>query len=219
MRNGRHYNSYIQQDYNRGHRFSFSVLEYCTQSQLNQRKNYWIRQLNTFNHGYNQTGRNRNRTMRTSRPSYTSYSSTSNQISSNIKKEINASNLNKQLSYVESIHSYPINTEIRSLRTYNISSSSYMHPTMTFGLNTSLYLLPKIPMQPRIFDPRVGFFTDGHYKYSDNQQQVERCTFVTLYFWATQGVDIPQVAKRNAVITKHLFLMIQLVIFLIAKIH
>lgn len=88
MRNGRHYNSYIQQDYNRGHRFSFSVLEYCTQSQLNQRKNYWIRQLNTFNHGYNQTGRNRNRTMRTSRPSYTSYSSTSNQISSNIKKEI-----------------------------------------------------------------------------------------------------------------------------------
>lgn len=100
-------------------------------------------------------------------------------ITPNIKKEINASNLNKQLSYVESIHSYPINTEIRSLRTYNISSSSYMHPTMTFGLNTSLYLLPKIPMQPRIFDPRVGFFTDGHYKYSDNQQQVERCTFVT----------------------------------------
>ena len=38
MRNGRHYNSYIQQDYNRGQRFSFSILEYCNQSQLNQRK-------------------------------------------------------------------------------------------------------------------------------------------------------------------------------------
>ncbi|MGN1213343.1 MAG: zinc-dependent metalloprotease, partial [Bacteroidaceae bacterium] len=95
------------------------------------------------------------------------------------KKEENISNLNTSLSYIESIHSYPINTEIRSLRTYNISSSSSMHPTMTFGLNTSLYLLPKVPMQPRIFDPRVGFFTDGHYKYSDNQQQVERQTFVT----------------------------------------
>ena len=60
MRNGRHYNSFIQQDYNRGHRFSFRVLEYCNQNQLNQRKNYWIKQLNTFNNGYNQTGRNKN---------------------------------------------------------------------------------------------------------------------------------------------------------------
>lgn len=59
MRNGRHYNSYIQQDYNKGYRFSFSVLEYCNVSQLNQRKNYWIRQLNTYYDGYNQTGRQR----------------------------------------------------------------------------------------------------------------------------------------------------------------
>lgn len=73
MRNGRHYNTYIQQDYNRGHRFSFSILEYCNSSQLNQRKNYWIRQLNTFNNGYNQTGRNRNTSYRMSRNTYSTY--------------------------------------------------------------------------------------------------------------------------------------------------
>ena len=57
MRNGNHYNSYIQYDYNTGNRFSFSILEYCNPSQLKQRKNYWIRQLNTYYDGYNQTGR------------------------------------------------------------------------------------------------------------------------------------------------------------------
>lgn len=75
MRNGRHYNSYIQQDYNRGHRFAFSVLEYCSSSQLNQRKNYWIQQLNTFNNGYNQTGRNRNTSRRITRNNYSTYHS------------------------------------------------------------------------------------------------------------------------------------------------
>ena len=79
MRNGRHYNSYIQQDYNSGYRFSFSVLEYCSPSQLNQRKNYWIRQLNTFNNGYNQTGRNRNTYSRMSRNTYSSYSPSTRQ--------------------------------------------------------------------------------------------------------------------------------------------
>ncbi len=85
MRNGRHYNNYIQQDYNMGHRFSFSILEYCNPSQLNQRKNYWIRQLNTFNNGYNQTGRNRNTSYRMVRNTYSTYNPPTQETPNHIK--------------------------------------------------------------------------------------------------------------------------------------
>lgn len=98
-------------------------------------------------------------------------------LSSSQKKSINATSLNNQLSYIESVHSYPINTEVRTVRTFNVSGLSTN--TMTFGLNTSFILLPKEPMQPRYFDPRVGFFTDSYYLLSDNQQQVERNTMIT----------------------------------------
>ena len=88
------------------------------------------------------------------------------------KTEFNIMGLNNDLSYIESIHSYPINTELRTVRTYVLNPRGGA-PTMTFGLNTSFYLLPKVPMQARIFDPRVGYFTDGYYKFSDTQQQVD----------------------------------------------
>lgn len=93
------------------------------------------------------------------------------------KRTLSATALNTQLSYIESVHSYPINTEVRTVRTFNVTGSGTN--TMTFGLNTSFILLPKEPMQPRYFDPRVGFFTDSYYLLSDNQQQVERNTMIT----------------------------------------
>lgn len=94
-----------------------------------------------------------------------------------VKEKFNITNFNPSLSYIESIHTYPTNTELRSVRTYNLSQRASMS-AITFGMNTSFYLLPKEPMRPRIFDPRVGYFNDAYYNFSDNQQQVERTTFV-----------------------------------------
>lgn len=55
MQKGKHHNPHIQQDYNRGHNFSFGVIEYCDLSSLNQREKYWINRLNTYQNGYNLT--------------------------------------------------------------------------------------------------------------------------------------------------------------------
>ena len=65
--------------------------------------------------------------------------------------------------FIDTLKTYPINLEIRTLRTYAMSGSKA--PTAQSGfatitLNTSLVLLPKEPMQPRFFDNRVGFFND-----------------------------------------------------------
>ena len=91
------------------------------------------------------------------------------------KTELRITMQNPGASYVESIHSYPINTEIRVVRTFNTSNGG----TYTFGMNTSFVLLPKEPMRQRIFDPRVGFFIDGYDLYSDAQQSVEERYFIT----------------------------------------
>jgi hypothetical protein len=48
---------------------------------------------------------------------------------------------------------------------------------VTVELNTSLLLMPKTPMTPRLFDRRVGYFTDRYVQFSDDQQKVDRKEF------------------------------------------
>lgn len=90
--------------------------------------------------------------------------------------------------YIESIHSYPINTEVRTVRTYTSSPvggptslAAYIANTVSVGLNVSFVVLPKDPMPIRLFDPRVGYFTDSYYTFKDNQQSVGMTHFVTRY--------------------------------------
>ncbi len=102
--------------------------------------------------------------------------------------------LQKDRSYISSIRAYPINVEIRSVKTFKVSPPS-LKPSgsdpsersslpgglaagaATFELNTSLILLPKTPMRKRFFDPRVGYFATGYTVFDDNSQKAERETF------------------------------------------
>ena len=85
-------------------------------------------------------------------------------------------------SYIESIKTFPINTEVRSVKTYSSTSPKTVAGRatgrVTVGLNVSFVLLPENPMQRRLFDPRVGYFADQFYYYSDHQQQVEDKRFI-----------------------------------------
>jgi hypothetical protein len=64
-------------------------------------------------------------------------------------------------SYVADVRPFSTNLEVRAVKTYtagrNPTAGNY-----TVELNASLVLLPKIPMQPRLVDPRVGYFAVGH---------------------------------------------------------
>ncbi|MFA6820180.1 MAG: zinc-dependent metalloprotease [Bacteroidaceae bacterium] len=97
-------------------------------------------------------------------------------------------------SYVESVHSYPINVEVKTVRTYFSNSdrlpSADVTNTISLGLNTSYLLLPKEPMRARIFDPRVGYFTDDYFVFSDNQQKLQRKQFVTRWRLEPKPEDV-----------------------------
>jgi hypothetical protein len=49
---------------------------------------------------------------------------------------------------------------------------------MTLELNSSLVLLPKVPMQSRYFDPRVGYFAVGYTDFDANPQGVKNIAVV-----------------------------------------
>jgi len=76
-------------------------------------------------------------------------------------------------SYTEYVHSYPENVEIRSFRTYTISGG--VRPgNYTMEVNSSIVLLPAIPMKARLADARVGYFTNDYIDYDANDQGIKK---------------------------------------------
>lgn len=86
-------------------------------------------------------------------------------------------------SYIESIKTFPLNTEIRTVKTWATQArntyAGAFTGKVTIGLNVSFVLLPEVPMQRRFFDPRVGYFADDFNYFSDNQQRVQNKSFIT----------------------------------------
>ena len=100
----------------------------------------------------------------------------------------------KELSFIDHIHTFPINTEVCTVKTYgakpaNRLPAGQLTGNITVKLNTSFVLLPSDPMPYRTFDPRVGYFTEGFYEYGDQQQRVDRRDVITRWRLEPKDVD------------------------------
>ena len=131
-------------------------------------------------------------------------------LSSSAKRIFNLSSLASDRSFIESIKTYPTNIEVKTVKTFSASGGG-PSPTgglgapnipaaqnagaITLELNTSILLLPKIPMHKRLFDPRVGYFADNYTVYSDNQQKVENQTFTVRYKLEPKPEDMEKYKK------------------------
>ena len=105
-------------------------------------------------------------------------------LSQNLKRQFGLGGLLPTMSYIESVQSFPLNTEVRTVKTWASAPqattvSGRYTGKVTIGLNVSFVLLPEKPMRRRWFDPRVGYFTDSFTYYSDFQQRVEPRRFIT----------------------------------------
>ena len=123
-----------------------------------------------------------------------------------LKDQFKLTQFQRDKSYISSIRSYPINTELKNIKTYEATSYSSQGAMsnvpaaqnagfLTFEINTSFVLLPKEPMRKRIFDQRVGFFGNQLTEYSENTQQASAHTFVTR--WRLEPKNASD-AKRQA---------------------
>ncbi len=121
-------------------------------------------------------------------------------------------------SYIASIRSFPINTEIRTVKTFGVTPSalpagpSPVPPgpipsvtlpggvatgVVTLEMNTSMILLPKTPMNKRPFDPRVGFFASGYTIYNDALQRTERELFAVRWRLEAKNAGDSEKQKRG----------------------
>lgn len=97
---------------------------------------------------------------------------------SSIKRFLSIGPLQSDKSYTVSVRSYPINVEIKTVKTYGrvpAPGSSGAAPTgnLTVELNSSMVILPETPMQSRHYDDRVGYFTVGYTDFDANPQGVK----------------------------------------------
>ena len=136
-------------------------------------------------------------------------------LSPSAKRMFNLMGLASDRSYIESIKSYPINMEIRTVKTFNASApmpgspmgggSSAVIPAamnagaVTLELNTSIRLLPKVPMNTRLFDSRVGYFADNFVQFSDDQHKVDNQVFAVRYRLEPKPADLEKYKRGELV--------------------
>ena len=112
--------------------------------------------------------------------------------------------LDGQLSYIESLKSYPTNIESRHVKTYAASSppSNSNTSAITIEINNSMILLPKVPMQRRIFDQRVGWFTSGQTDYGLTAQESKRVTYLDRWRLEVRDEDMEKFKRGELVVPK-----------------
>lgn len=108
------------------------------------------------------------------------------------KQRFRLKGLQKDASFINKMSAYPINVEVRTTKTYDITPPSLNDKSpvgtylpagsssgfVTVELNTSMIMLPKNPMKKRNFDSRVGFFSGQRTEYEENSQKADVETFI-----------------------------------------
>ncbi len=108
------------------------------------------------------------------------------------------------MSYVEDIKSFPMNTEVRMVKTFATAPTSTLPAArstgkVTLGLNISFILLPEKQMMRRYYDPRVGYFTDSYTSFTDDQQRVEGKRFITRWRLEPRPEDVEKMRRGELV--------------------
>ena len=85
---------------------------------------------------------------------------------------LNIGALQADRTFIDSMKTYPINIEAQTLRTYAMTAGrgvpAALTGSATLSLNTSIVLLPRVPMRARLFDERVGYFNNKVTQFSDD---------------------------------------------------
>lgn len=93
-----------------------------------------------------------------------------------IKQQMKVGSMLNTMCYIKDVRPFPLNVEIRTIKTYEQASSGTS--SFTWELNTSILVLPKKPMEKRFADRRIGYFTERYTDYNSNPQGVEIVSYI-----------------------------------------
>ncbi len=126
------------------------------------------------------------------------------------KSQRRLGSLQTDKSYIVSVNPYPINIEIKAVKTYGraagaptagaVFGAPQPQGNLTVEMNSSMVLLPKTPMQARYFDARVGYFTVGYTDFDANPQGVKEIEIAKRWRLEPKNAEDLEKYKRGELI-------------------
>lgn len=145
---------------------------------------------------------------------FTDYISSDNDVlffSGNAKSVFQVGGYQSDKSYIQAVKSYPLNIEIKTVKTYSKGGGSGLLPGMpsagggaqnvlfTLELNSSMVVLPKIPARQRFFDPRVGYFARRYTDFDANPQGVKDVSMIVRWKLEPRPEDVEKYKRGELV--------------------
>lgn len=100
-----------------------------------------------------------------------------------VRRLIGAKGFDTSRSFIESVKTFPANIETEVTQTYTApidTNPATLHDgSATVLVSYSMVRLPEVPMKPRLFDERVGYFLLPQTDYGRNPQAVQRRIYIT----------------------------------------
>ncbi len=120
-------------------------------------------------------------------------------LSPDTKTQYKITRLDESRSYIDTIKSFPINIETRTMKTYIATKPPVDNSlgSVTVELSTSMVLLPKVPMQARLYDQRVGYFSKRQTDYGLDEQKATVTRYVAR--WRLEPKDSVAYARGELV--------------------
>jgi hypothetical protein len=137
-------------------------------------------------------------------------------LNSRNKQLLSLQTFQKDKSFIDYVKSFPINTEIRTTKTFTtVAPQISRNPTpkigvnlpagldagvVTMEINTSFILLPENPMRKRAFDKRVGYFANGYDVFEEDSQKAETEIFAVRWRLEPKNTEDAEKQKRGELI-------------------
>ncbi len=120
-------------------------------------------------------------------------------LSGRLRKQYKVKKLDANRSFINSVKSFPENIEVKQDFTYDAAEppTERAAESISLQVNQSMILLPEQPMQPRLYDPRVGFFTVKQYDYGSEALKADQKTYIRR--WRLEPSDV-EAYKRGELV-------------------
>lgn len=120
-------------------------------------------------------------------------------LSAAMRRDYKVSKLDESRSFISSAKSFPLNIEVRQDFTYDAAEppSNSATGAISLMMNQSMVLLPKVPMQPRINDYRVGYFNFRQVDYGSEALKADEKTYIRR--WRLEPKDV-EAYKRGELV-------------------
>ena len=101
-------------------------------------------------------------------------------ISAQRRQQFTVRRLDPPRTFIESMRSFPENIEVRRVVSYEVGNppSNAAGGTLSVEFGHSLMVLPEVPMMPRLWDERVGYFTAQTNDYGVDAQRVVQRRYI-----------------------------------------